>query len=494
MTDALADPCSPQPVLARERDARPAGALPVPRPAAAATGTTTGTTGTSGLALVTDPAEGLRVTVRRELSTAPVPEWRALAAAAGAPPFCGPDWLRAVHTHLGSGDPLLVSVRRQGRLLAFGAFAVLPATGASRPVVTSLGAGVSDYTTVLADPDAEVPAARLVAAVLDAVAGAVPGAVLDLEQVPADDPLLEPLALWARARDHSVRLVPQAVVHAVPLPATVAEHDAALGRRVRHEERRQWRRLAAAGRLEVVDDLLARALAPAAGEPAAEAAAVAALVEELAAVDAAHPRAAARRRPWRGASGRTLADVLREAPRPVVQLSGLRVDGELAAYTLCFAGPRALHGYLQSYRARWAPYGPGTLLLLRVRRRAVLSGYRELDLLRGEEAYKRRMERTTRRTVRVVAVPLSRGLVPGLVDRAAVLRRTYRDELRRHERLAAAADAAGSARDAAASAAARARDLLRATAGRAGGTGAARGRARDGARALAPLRRALRRG
>ncbi|WP_432546799.1 GNAT family N-acetyltransferase [Kineococcus sp. SYSU DK004] len=478
MTDALADPCSPQPVLAHERGARPAGALPVPRPAAA-------TTGTPGLALVTDPAEGLQVSVRRELASAPVPEWRALAVAAGAPPFCGPDWLRAVHTHLGTGEPLLVSARRQGRLLAFGAFAVLPATGASRPVVTSLGAGVSDYTTVLADPDAEVPAGRLVAAVLDAVAHAVPDALLDLEQVPADDPLLEPLAQWARARERSVRLVPQAVVHAVPLPATVAEHDAALGRRVRHEERRQWRRLAAAGRLEVVDDLLARALAPAAGDAAAEAEAVAALVDELAAVDAAHPRAAARRRPWRGASGRTLTDVLREAPRPVVQLSGLRVDGELAAYTLCFAGPRALHGYLQSYRARWAPYGPGTLLLLRARRRAVLSGYRELDLLRGEEAYKRRMERTTRRTVRVVVVPLSHGLLPGVVDRLAVLRRTYRDELRRHERLAAVADAAGTARDAAASAAGRARDVLAVSARRAGSTG--------GARALAPLRRALRR-
>ena len=417
MTDALADlplppPTSLPPVATPAGSAGPGAErpgrapLPVPRDL-------------PGLSVVRDPAEGLQVSVRHTLEGAPVPEWRVLAVAAGAPPFCGPDWLIAVHEHLGRGEPRLVLVRRQGRLLALGAFAAL---AGPRPLLTFLGAGGSDYATVLTDPDCGVSQERLVAAVLDAVVDEVPGALLDLEQVRVGDLLLEAVDTWAAGREYSVRRLQQAVVASLRLPDTLAEHEESLGRHARHEERRQWRRLAGAGALEVVDDLLA-------DRPVAD------VVEELAAVDRAHPHAELRRQPWAGESGRLLAQVLSTAPRAVVQLTGIRVDGLLVAYTLCFAGPRALHGYLQSYRAAFAAYGPGALLLLRVRRRAVGSGYRELDLLRGEEDYKRRLTTRTRRTVRLVLAPAAQGLVPGVVDRLSLLRRTYRDELRRHERL-----------------------------------------------------------
>ncbi|WP_205705865.1 GNAT family N-acetyltransferase, partial [Kineococcus indalonis] len=399
--------------------------------------------------LVLDPAEGLQVGVRRTLEGAPVPEWRVLAVHGGHPPFCGPDWLRAVHTHLGAGEPLLVSVRRQGRLLAFGAFAVQGAgPGGHRPLVTLLGAGGSDYASVLTDPDSPVPAVRLHAAVLDAVHGEVPGALFDLEQVLEDDPLLEAAAGWAAARGYGARRLRQATVHAVRLPATVAEHDAALGRHARHEERRQWRRLAERGELVVVDDLLDGLAALRESRPAAAEERLGALLAELADVDAAHPRAARRRQPWRGDSGRTLAQFLRTAPRGVAQLSGLRVDGRLVAYAFCLAGPRALHGYVQSYRAEVAAAGPGTLLLLRVRRRALLSGYGELDLLRGEEAYKRRFERTTRHTARLTLAPAGRELLPAALDRAVLLRRTYRDQLHRSPRLGRSVDALSTAGEA----------------------------------------------
>ncbi|WP_380161337.1 GNAT family N-acetyltransferase [Kineococcus sp. R86509] len=397
---------------------------------------------TDGLALVQDPAEGLSVTVRRGLEGAPVPEWRVLATRAGQPPFTGPDWLRAVHTHLGVGEPLLVSVRRDGRLLAFGAFALL---GGPRPLLTFLGSGASDYAAVLADPDAGIPTGRLLAAVVDGAVREAPGAVLDLEQVPAEGELPELLTEWAYRRGYAVRTLPQATVHALELPETVAEHDAALGRHARHEERRQWRRLAELGDLVVVDDLLDGLSDLRDHDPDAAADRLDELVAELAEVDDAHPRAAYRRRPWRGASGRTLTEVLRTTPAGVVQLSGLRLDGELVAYAFCLAGPKALHGYVQSYRARYAATGPGSLLLLRIRRRALLSGYRELDLLRGDEAYKRRLEPTTRHTVRLLLAPATRELLPGLVDRISLLRRTYRDELRRNERLGRGFDAVSGA-------------------------------------------------
>ncbi|MEZ0490901.1 GNAT family N-acetyltransferase [Kineococcus sp. TBRC 1896] len=385
-----------------------------------------------GLALVLDPAHGLSVTVRRHLDSAPVPEWRVLVQQSGHSPFTGPDWLRAVHTHLGRGEPLLVSVRRDGRLLALGAFALL---GGPRPLLTFLGAGGSDYAAVLTDPDAQVPAVRLVAAVLDGALREAPGAVLDLEQVPAGGGQAELVRAWARLRGYAVRTLPQSTVHTVPLPATVAEHDAALGRHARHEERRQWRRLAELGELVVADDLLETVTALRGHDPEAAADRLEELVTELAEVDDAHPNADRRRRPWRGASGRTLTEVLWTSPPGTVQLSGLRVDGELVAYAFCLAGPVALHGYVQSYRARYAPTGPGTLLLLRLCRRAVLTGYRELDLLRGDEAYKRRFRPVPHRTVRLVLTPPGREVLPALADRVALLRRTYRDEVRRSERL-----------------------------------------------------------
>lgn len=395
-------------------------------------GSTTSAPSDAGLALVHDPAHGLAVTVRRHLDNAPVPEWRALAQRGGHPPFTGPDWLRAVHAHVGRGEPLLVSVRRDGRLLAFGAFALL---GGPRPLLTFLGAGGSDYAAVLTDPDADVPAVRLVAAVLDGAVREAPGAFLDLEQVPAQGEQAEHVAAWARLRGYALRTLPQATVHSVALPATVEEHDASLGRHVRHEERRQWRRLAELGEVVVADDLLEIVTALRPHDPEAAADRLEELVTELAEVDDAHPHAERRRRPWRGASGRTLTEVLWTSPPGTVQLSGLRVDGELVAYSFCLAGPVALHGYVQSYRSRYASTGPGTLLLLRLCRRAVLTGYRELDLLRGDEAYKRRLRPVAHQTVRLVLTPSGRDALPALADRFALLRRTYRDEVRRSERL-----------------------------------------------------------
>ncbi len=73
----------------------------------------------SGSALVHDPAHGLTVTVRRHLDNAPVPEWRALVQQAGQPPFTGPTGCGPC-TPTSAGEPLLVSVRSDGRLLAFG--------------------------------------------------------------------------------------------------------------------------------------------------------------------------------------------------------------------------------------------------------------------------------------------------------------------------------------------------------------------------------------
>ncbi|WP_345711605.1 GNAT family N-acetyltransferase, partial [Kineococcus glutinatus] len=379
------------------------------------------------------PAVGpaLRTSVHRDPRALPAEAWRELLAAAGAPFFAGPDWLLPVHEHLGAGTPLLVAIRSSGRLVALGAFSVRG--GTRRPVLTFLGSGASDYATVLVAGARVVQGSALVDAVLDAAVAAVPGALLDLEQVRADDPLLSDLRSWAQRRGYGLRAVQQAVCTALLLPATVAEHDAALPPAVRRGERRQLRRLAERGEVRLVEDLLAGAD-------------VAALVAELAAVDDDHPRAAQRHRPWQEASGALLAHVLATAPRDQVWLSGLRVGGELVAYNLCFAAGRTVLGYLQSYRAGYAAAGPGSLLLLAVRRRCTAAGRAELDMLRGEEDYKQRLAPgavRVRANVRVTMAPQHRSALPAVLDRAVLLRRTYRDEVRASAVLSRCADGLG---------------------------------------------------
>ncbi|WP_158257107.1 GNAT family N-acetyltransferase [Kineococcus xinjiangensis] len=382
------------------------------------------------------PAVGpaLRTGVHRDLTAVSWEEWRRLLAASGASFFSGPDWLRAVAQHLGGAAPLLVTVRSRGQLLAVGAFAL--AGTSRRPVVTFLGSGASDYATVLVGGARVVQGEALVDAVLDAAVAALPGALFDLEQVRSDDPLLPDLLSWAQRRGYGLRAVEQAVCTSVLLPPTVAEHDEQLPAGVRRGERRQRRRLAERGSVRLVADLLSGADLPS-------------LVAELAAVDDEHPHAERRHRPWRGASGALLAQVCATAPREQVWLSGLRVDGELVAYNLGFAGERVVHGYLQSYRARYAASGPGSLLLLHLRRRSIASDRLELDMLRGEEDYKRRLAPGTVRTrtnVRVTMAPGGRGPLPAVLDRASLLRRTFRDEVRASAVLSRCADglAAGS--------------------------------------------------
>ncbi|GAB7190258.1 hypothetical protein NUM3379_09640 [Kineococcus sp. NUM-3379] len=383
------------------------------------------------------PAVGpaLRTTVHRDLAAVDVAQWRELLTAAGASFFSGPDWLGAVDEHLGGGAPLLVAVRSRGRLLALGAFTL--AGTARRPVVTFLGSGASDYGTVLVAGPRVVQGGSVVDAVLDAVVAALPEALFDLEQVRSDDPLLPDLLSWALRRGYGLRTLQQAVCTSVTLPPTVARHDETLPAAVRRGERRQRRRLAERGPVRLVPDLLAGA------DPDA-------LVAELAAVDEAHPHAERRHRPWCGNSGALLARVCATTPREQVWLSGLRVGSELVAYNLAFAGEGVVYGYLQSYRAGYASCGPGSLLLLHLRRRSIASDRTELDMLRGEEDYKRRLAPGAvreRANVRVVLTPGGRPPLPAVLDRLSLLRRTFRDEVRSSPLLTRCADgvAVGSA-------------------------------------------------
>lgn len=63
-----------------------------------------------------------------------------------------------------------------------------------------------------------------------------------------------------------------------------------------------------------------------------------------------------------------------------------RVDGELAAFAVCFRSRRTRHYYLPSFRSRFSDVG--TYLLGRITEATCESDLEELDLLQGDEGYK----------------------------------------------------------------------------------------------------------
>ncbi len=150
-------------------------------------------------------------------------------------------------------------------------------------------------------------------------------------------------------------------------------------------------RLGRAGELTVADDLLEAVTALRAQDPEAAADRLEELVTELAEVDDAHPHAEHRRRPWRGASGRTLTEVCGRPPPARSSCPGCASTASSSPTPSAWPAGRAARLRAELPRGRYAPTGPGTLCCLRLCRRAVLTGYRELDLLRGDEAYKRRL-------------------------------------------------------------------------------------------------------
>jgi CelD/BcsL family acetyltransferase involved in cellulose biosynthesis len=85
------------------------------------------------------------------------------------------------------------------------------------------------------------------------------------------------------------------------------------------------------------------------------------------------------------------AVVLGHAALGEVELTTLRLGGELAAYMLCFLDGTACRAWACRHAPHLARYAPGLLNNYAAIERAVASGFQEFDWMRGDEGYKERV-------------------------------------------------------------------------------------------------------
>jgi CelD/BcsL family acetyltransferase involved in cellulose biosynthesis len=342
--------------------------------------------------------------------------WRQLHARDGATTFfSSPAWLSAWWAHHGGGRRLLlVTAVQDGTLIGVAPFMWHRHYGV--PVVRFVGTGLSDYGGLVVD-DA-MPRRDVVFGLLDRLRATMPRAVLDLWEVSESDPLLEIVSEWVKDRDERMRTFVTAFCPYLRLSGDLAAHDRALSTSVKRDERRNLRRLAELGTLEVSDDLIHERD-------------VAEVVDELAALEDLHPRAGERANPWRAPGSLFAEAVLRStADTGQVWLQGIRVNSQLIAYSVAFRHRTTLYGYLQGFRADHARYGPGRLLQLHIQRSAIAAGITTFDLLRGAEPHKQGWTDTGFTNRRIVVWPRSGSPDAALRVLAARLRVAGRAQLR----------------------------------------------------------------
>lgn len=286
------------------------------------------------------------ITTTSELE-ALVPEWERLyESLPAATPFQSPAWLLPWWRHVFAGGRLwALALRRGGRLAGFAPFFVY---GIGERIVAALGAGISDYPDVLAEPEgggAILEHLRRRASEWD---------LCNFQDLRPCSPLLA--AGVTNAEPYSTCVV-------VPLPARL---PAGIRR-----ARRRFERIGA--RFE-------------AAEPQS-------MDEFLEALFRLHTaRWESRGRPGMLASAHLRAFHCEAASelgrRGMLRLYGLRAGGRLLAVLYGFAALGRFYAYLSGFDPAVERLSPGAALLAMAIERAAEEGLREFDLLRRREPYK----------------------------------------------------------------------------------------------------------
>ncbi|MGI4941499.1 MAG: GNAT family N-acetyltransferase [Janthinobacterium lividum] len=294
-----------------------------------------------------------------------VPEWTKLwERLPGRSPFTAPAWLLPWWRHFGTGQPRVATLRRDGRLAAVLPLYVLHEPGGRK--LLPIGAGLSDYQDVLAEPGMDP------SPLLHAVLGGDDGvSVCDLIEVPPGSALHGLTAppgwamRWGGGSPCPVLALPgsvEAMAGAVPAgqlrKLRMNRHRAERGGGVVQER-------ATAATLPGLQAELIRlhqARWAAADEPG---------VLADPAVLALHRDAA----PGLLAAG-------------ALQLEVLRAGRDVVAAIMALLAPGRILFYLSGYDAAHAFISPGTLLLGAMLEDAVREGRTEAHFLRGREGYK----------------------------------------------------------------------------------------------------------
>jgi CelD/BcsL family acetyltransferase involved in cellulose biosynthesis len=353
-------------------------------------------------ALSADSSEPL-VEVERRFATL-APEWHALADRVGSTPFMRPGWMAAWWRAFGTGEPAIITARRNGRLTG-----ILPLER-RRGALRALANQHTPSYSPIAEDDAS--AGALVDRALATTARRVEVSMLDRWDVVSGE-LLE--AATERGRRTYTR-----IVRRTPYLAINSDWQgilATMSRRHRKELRRQRRRLEEMGPVDL-ETITGRAE----------------LERGLADFLALEGSG------WKVERGTAIASrpetrnfyqevAVWAAERGYLVLFFLTIGGKRVAVDLCLdhMGVRYMlkGGFLPAY----AQFSPGTLLLEANLAQGVSAGLKRIELGGGSDSYKMRWTRSTTKRWQIQAFSESpAGRVSRLVHANALpLARRVRD-------------------------------------------------------------------
>lgn len=291
------------------------------------------------------------------------PEWDALAAGVGAPPFLHHGWFASWWDAFGHGRLEVLALRRRGELAA-----VLPLVREGRRLRSATNVHTPGFAPLAADAGA--------AHAIVARAFALDAHSVELQFLDPTSPGAEGVRDIAPARGGRIFTETMMRPPYVDLEGSWEQYEGSLSRNRRKGLRRNGRRLQAAGAVDVqVTD----------GSVAPEG-----HLTEAFAVEAAG---------WKGRAGTAIAcapDTERfyrrlaawAAEAGMLRLTFLRLDGRAIAFDYALEHGGTWYSLKAGYDEAYAAYGPGALLLRELLARGYAGGLRRFDLLGDTEPFK----------------------------------------------------------------------------------------------------------
>jgi CelD/BcsL family acetyltransferase involved in cellulose biosynthesis len=307
-------------------------------------------------------------------------EWDELAEGTGASPFSRPGWIEPWLVAFGSGTPLVLAVRRQGRLAA-----VMPLQARAGALTSP-----TNWQTPMFGPVAESSeaASELALGLLSRIRRRA-----DLWFLDARDPGYAESAEAARQAGFGLIVRTIARSPYVAVEGSFDEYMAGLNRKFRKDIGRRWRRLEDQGEVQVayedgterLDELLTDGFRLEGSGWKAEAGTAIASVP-------------ARERFYR--------DVARwAAERGWLRLAFLRLDGRAIAFDFCIETGGVAYVIKGGFDVDARSLGPGVLLTHHELQRAYELGFSSYELLGQADDYKRSWTEATRERLRLQLFP-----------------------------------------------------------------------------------------